>query len=115
MAQDADRWERICEKCFSKGCGECKKEGFITERGRPAGHLTPEGMEYFTGYRMLKSYGLLPAPGTWPEQTALFIDAVELCDEAVALHAERRSRKNEQAEKQAERLRRIFGGGASRA
>lgn len=63
--------------CFGEGCQGCFGEGFIRFTKLP--EITA-ARTLFQAFSWFKEYKLLPAPGTWTEQTAKFIKAVGFCE-----------------------------------
>jgi hypothetical protein len=61
--------------------------------------LTTEGEDIFQAYRMLREYNAWPRPGGWMRQTALFVEAVDLCDGARGLYRARLAEREAEAKR----------------
>jgi len=75
--RNVEHWARPCEFCLGERCEKCNGAGIIRETQKPGEAVTDAGRELFRAFSWLKSHGLLPAPGSWMDQTARFIAATE--------------------------------------
>lgn len=83
----------ICLKCLGEGCQDCGRQGFISEE---PGEI--ESDEIFRAYKWLKKYNVFPAPGTWMDQTAIFVNTVEFIDLLEGAWYRLRERRNKATE-----------------
>lgn len=77
-------------------CPECKGSGRIELRTCPWQELEPIHLEVVAQAELIE-HGLLPAPGTWNDQTATFVDAARLALSERARYMEVAESRRQQA------------------
>ena len=88
----------LCLKCLGDKCEFCEQKGFIIQNEDAYKILSQSGDHLFKAYAWLKNHNQLPAPGTWIEQSAKFIKAVDWCDHVHAKWARKIKEHNEMME-----------------
>lgn len=93
----------VAECTCESGCGLCQGERVIRFHRCPSHRLTPKIAEAVFAWRRLRKHRTWPDAGGVGDQSAWFVDAVDILDAELA-RAEKRER--EKAERKAKRLRR---------
>lgn len=72
------RWIGICLECFGEKCEKCSGKGYTYYTQQPVSN--GRCLTLFKAFIWFKNYNLFPSPGTWIEQTAIFLKTIEFCE-----------------------------------
>ena len=84
------RWALLCHFCLGNGtlagevCTACQGQKMIEQHRCQNSTIVRENIENFRAYRLFKEQAVLPVLGGMYQQTAHFLNTLELCDLVIA-------------------------------